>query len=320
MDALLAKYLLGEASQDEILMVTDWLAEQPENQRYFNQLAQVWTGSGQLSTHLTANEEKAWQRFRQRVQQAEKKQTSSIKPAGLILRTAAVLALVLTAGWTWLTFIKENPVQQVAVSATRLPLSDTLPDGSVVTMNKNATISYPSVFKGATRPVQLKGEAFFKVSPNKAKPFVITAGDIQVTVLGTSFNIRQSGTFTEVIVETGLVKVKKMQHEILLQAGEKISLYAHDSLFRKEKVTDQLYNYYRTNSFVCKETPLWKLVDVMNEAFHSNISIERDKLRNLTIDATFREEGPDKLLELISQTFSSYHIRIVKKDNRIILQ
>jgi ferric-dicitrate binding protein FerR (iron transport regulator) len=296
------------------------LGSNPEHQDYFNQLTAVWKKSIRLNSLNKPNAASAWQRFQQRVRKDQPTPVVNIRSILPQLRVAAVVLWLLTSvviGWV---LLRNNPSEMKEVSAAIGPVADTLPDGSEVTLNKNATLSYPSVFNGKTRPVQLKGEAFFKVTPDKQKPFVITAGNLQVTVVGTSFNIKQTATVTEVIVETGLVKVKASAQEVVLAPGEKISLAPTDSLIRKEKVTDQLYNYYRTRSFICRETPLWKLVEAMNEAYSCNIVIERTELRNLTIDATFQEEKLDRLLELITQTFSNYQIRIVKEENRIILQ
>lgn len=300
--------------------MADWLAADPENQEYFNQLAIAWKKSIRLNTLNKPDTNKAWQRFQHRIQKDNQQPVFRISPAFSRIKVAAVLVLALTVAVMGWVLLNNKPARMKEISAGIEPMADTLPDGSVVTLNRNAAISYPSAFRGKLRPVQLKGEAFFKVSPNKEKPFVITAGKLEITVVGTSFNIKQSAAGTEVIVETGLVKVTSAGQEMMLSPGEKGSLSADDTLLHKEKVADQLYNYYRTRTFVCRETPLWKLVEALNEAYSSHVIIGRPELRDLTIDATFKEEKLDRLLELITQTFSNYQIRIVKEENRIILQ
>lgn len=316
----MAKFLLGEANAQEIEEVSAWLAEKPEHQVYFNQLAEVWKKSIRLNSLDNPNTDKAWQNFQQRIRHGEMKPESPVRSVLVFVRIAAVLVMMLMAAGIVFSLLKFKPSRPIAVNATLQPISDTLPDGSIVDLNKNASLSYPSEFEGQTRPVTLRGEAFFKVSPDKKKPFVITTGKIQVTVVGTSFNIKQGADSTEVIVETGQVKVQSANQEIMLYPGEKVIASSKDGLLRKEKATDQLYNYYRTKTFVCRETRLWKLVDVLNEAYSSNIIIERPELRDLTIDATFREEKLDRVLELISETFSSYQIRVIKNDKQIILK
>jgi ferric-dicitrate binding protein FerR (iron transport regulator) len=84
--------------------------------------------------------------------------------------------------------------------------------------------------------------------------------EVLVTVVGTSFNIKSENGNTEIVVETGIVRVTRSGKTVELIAGEKIIMSANGSNATKEKVSDKLYNYYRSKEFVCDDTPLWKLV------------------------------------------------------------
>ena len=85
------------------------------------------------------------------------------------------------------------------------------PDGSIVTLNRNSKLIFPKHFTKNVREVTITGEAFFDVKPNTSKPFIINAGNVQVKVLGTSFNVcAYPGTETvEVVVESGKVQVTR---------------------------------------------------------------------------------------------------------------
>jgi ferric-dicitrate binding protein FerR (iron transport regulator) len=203
------------------------------------------------------------------------------------------------------------------IQAVEAVKSDSLPDGSAVVLNKNSQVSYPSHFNGNKRAVQLNGEAFFHVKPNKQKPFVISTNDVTITVVGTSFNVRSRGDTTEIIVETGVVRVANGEQTITLTAGERTIVRRNESQLQKQAGTDQLYNYYRSKKFVCDETPLWKLVDKINEAYNVNIVIGRSELRNLPMTVTFDDEELDKILDVMRQTFE---ISVVKDKGQIILR
>ena len=84
----------------------------------------------------------------------------------------------------------------------------------------------------------------------------------------------------------------------------------------KEKTTDVLYNYYRTKEFVCDNTPLWKLIDAINEAYHADIVIEDSRLKNLPLTTTFHEESLEEILKVISETFN---IKMERRGGQIIL-
>jgi ferric-dicitrate binding protein FerR (iron transport regulator) len=170
--------------------------------------------------------------------------------------------------------------------------------------------------KGNKRVVKLSGEAFFQVTPNREKPFVVDVNDVEVTVVGTSFNIKSKDGNTEVVVETGIVKVTKDGNTIELKPGEKTIVEKVSSSLTKEANPDKLYQYYRSKVFVCDKTPLWKLVEGLNEAYDANIVIGRKELRNLPLTTTFSNEPLDHILSIIAQTFD---ITIIKDQQQIIL-
>lgn len=315
-DDLLVKQLLGEATEAEQAAVSTWLGESEANRQHYAQLQQVWDTSKMLEATSVVDEDAAWQRFKQRVDTTPKTESRTIPlqpKKSNWLRVAATLLLLVTCGsiyyYTYMgsttTYMADNTVT-----------TETLPDGTVVTLNKNASITFNSKFNGDTRSVTLTGEAFFDVTPDKSKPFIITAGDAQIRVVGTSFNVKSNDTKTEVIVETGIVEVSKKENMVKLLPKEKATVVESKATPTKEKVEDALYSYYRTKELVCNNTPLWRLVDVLNDAYNANIEITDARLRDMSITTTFKNESLDNILELVAGTL---HIRVVKNGNRIIL-
>ncbi len=312
------KHLLGEASPEEQEAVNKWKAEDEANAIYYNQLRKIWNSSKELAASSTADENKAWQNFQQRI--AKPKEEAAVVPLKKFAWMRVAASIIVLAGLAIVAFLllnKETAPKEMVAQTKQNVLIDTLPDNSVVTLNKQSSITYLSRFNGDKREIALKGEAFFNVTPDKKKPFVITVNDVQVTVVGTSFNVKNEKGNTEVVVETGIVRVTKNGKTTELVAGQKLLLSANDSIAAKEEVTDKLYNYYRSKEFVCDDTPLWKLVQVLNEAYNSNIVIGRKELNNLPLNTTFNNESLDNILEIIHLTFG---ITVIKKDGQIILQ
>ena len=287
-----------------------WLADDA-NLVYYNQLKKIWDDSRQLALTSTVDGNRAWQKFQQKIHPAPVRRTGfgwmRIAASAII-----VVGLGLLAYWVF-----NDRAKEMTVVAQKAVLNDTLPDGSVVTVNKGSSISYLSKFKGETRQVALKGEAFFNVTPNKKKPFVISVNDVQITVVGTSFNVKTINGNTDVVVETGVVKVTRAGKTVVLKANEEVIVNAKDSALTKEKVSDQLYKYYRTKEFVCDDTPLWKLVEVINEAYNSHIVIGTPALKDMRINTTFNNESLEQILNVISLTLN---IKIIKEGSTIILQ
>ncbi|MCB0636904.1 MAG: FecR domain-containing protein [Lewinella sp.] len=101
----------------------------------------------------------------------------------------------------------------------------TLPDGSQVVLNENSQVIYANnLNEAAVREIELTGEAYFKVDHRDDQPFRIRTAATEVTVLGTSFNVRAypSEPFTEVEVETGRVafRDRQTQAEVVLTANQ----------------------------------------------------------------------------------------------------
>lgn len=315
---MLVKHLLGEASPEETVQVNKWLAEDALNAAYYSQLKAVWEQSRLLAITSTVDEDKAWKKFQQRIHAEDTGKTTKQNRKNW-LKLAASVVLLMGLGWLgFRLFNKETQPKEILVQSQQQILKDTLPDGSVVTLNKTSSISYPEQFKNKTRTVVLTGEGFFNVTPNSEKPFIIQVNDVQVRVVGTSFNIKTHEGKTEVLVETGVVQVTKNGKSITLHSNDKMVVNKQDSTFGKiEPVKNKLYKYYRTKEFVCDNTPLWQLVDVLNEAYDAHIEIGRKELGNLLLTATFVNESLSQVLNVINLTFD---IKITRTEGKIILE
>lgn len=312
---LLVKYLLGETNPQEAFWVRDWLAADPEHQKQFEQIKLIWEESGKYASSI--QEDAAWDRFKNRIEQSQIKKAAVKKiNRNSWMRIAALFVVI--AGSALIYFLmQQKPVQTLTVQSAMQTLTDTLPDGSIVTLNKSSQISYPEKFAKESRKIALKGEAFFKVAPNKKSPFIIQVNDVTIRVVGTSFNVRNENGTTEVIVETGVVQVIRDHKVAELHPKEKIKVREADTSFVKTVEKDQLYNYYRTKEFVCNNTPLWKLVEALNEAYGSQITIGRASLRNQPLTVTFENESLETILNIISETLQ---LEVVKEDGKIILR
>ncbi len=130
---------------------------------------------------------------------------------------AASLALLLTLGIMF-QLRQDAPAMQFSSGGMEIR-KVTLPDGSEITLNANSSISYTE--EEGKRAVLLSGEAFFDVARNEKIPFVITVMHTEVTVLGTSFNVKAiNSEETVVSVKSGKVQVNNGNHQMVLIQNE----------------------------------------------------------------------------------------------------
>jgi ferric-dicitrate binding protein FerR (iron transport regulator) len=325
-DELLVKYLVGECSKEEQDAVMAWKTADPFNKKRFESLEWIWMESHKINQQSKVDVDKAWNSFIELRDRAEEKQKKgrAIPLSGTFSRVLAIAAsflIILT-----LYYLKWNidqksdvtkPVAYIKLQTFENTLTDTLPDGTIITLNKNSALSYPEVFSDTQRNVKMEGEIFFEVARNEAKPFIIETERTDITVLGTSFNVETQNTFTRVIVETGLVEVDYKKGNIIVEPGQQLTIQKSDSLIQKVPVSDELYKYYRSRVFVCDNTPLATLVDKLNEAYGAAIIIVNPAKGNLKITTTFADESLENILDIIALTLD---VKIIKTKENILIQ
>jgi transmembrane sensor len=327
-DELLINYLLDEVDPITRNVVEQWLHESKENLDYYNQFKRVWEESKLLMPENIPDTEDAWQRLSTKMK-TNAQPKLRITWRRMMSAAAAVLLFFLGLYFLWPNSPKSPSniarVEQVdttleykKISSTTESLVDTLSDQSIVTLNHSASLSVPTQFASHERRVQLKGEAFFSITPDKTKPFFIeTQNQVEIKVLGTSFNVKSYADFTEVVVETGTVQLRKFDKLIVLHANEMVRIDNMDSTMQVKKSRDKLYKYYRSREFECDNTPLWKVVEVLNEAYEDSIIIENKELKKMPLTARFSNESLESVLNVLSETFE---IKVEKKGNNYILK
>jgi ferric-dicitrate binding protein FerR (iron transport regulator) len=240
---------------------------------------------------------------------------------------AAILiaAILLVTGYE--TFYSPSAsVAMLQVTATNQVLNKfTLPDGTSVSLNNDTKISYPKKFGSKTREVNIEGEAFFEVKPNKNKPFIIHAGKAQIKVLGTSFNVSAypAARQVEVVVQTGRVQVlnktaeTSRTNELILTPGDKGTLvYASNTL---QKTTNQDPNFiaWKTHNLTFKATSLREVIANLEKVYKVNIRLANPKLNELLLTAQFNNYPLDFILKVIENTFQ---IEVQEANGQYILK
>jgi transmembrane sensor len=318
-DEVLVKYLLGEATDAEIAKVQEWIALSEANKKYFGNFSLIWNESKKLAANSTVDVEEAWGRFKARTQAAEQVAPRTIEfPVRKISWMRAAAMIVVLIGASLLVYnLAFDSGKMMAVNSGNAVLTDTLPDGSIVTLNKNSSLTYNSKLNGKIRSVKLEGEAFFNVAPDKEHPFVIDVDGNTVTVVGTSFNVKSGEGKTEVIVETGVVDVAKHNNKVTLHPNEKATILLNNDAPIKESNDDELYNYYKTKEFVCRNTSLAKLAEVLSEAYGQTIIVENERVGSVPITTTFEFTSD---LDAAFRVLERHGFRVSKAGDKYILQ
>ena len=328
MDELLVKYIIGEATPAEMDLVDRWIKESGHNEMYFNQFKLIWETSKTIDSRSTLDVDASWAEFKhlrgRPAVSAENHSVSSgnvtktLYSAAKLMRIAAIWIAVLGIVALLYTFMRPQEPRLLTLQSYDTVKSDTLSDGSVITLNKNSVLTYPDQFTGNTREVQLvNGEAFFSIAHNRSKPFLVHLNNAVVKVVGTSFNISNNKTAAEIIVETGVVEVISNKVIVRLKPAEKAAIDYKTGIVTRGATDDKFYNYYRTKEFVADQTPLWRVAEVLNAVYKVNIQIPDKALAGRKLSTTLRLGALDPILKIIADTFN---VQIVHEPGKIIIK
>lgn len=305
MENLLLRYIQGEATAEERLKLEDWIAASADNEREFKRIKSIWENS-RMPQPDAPDVEEAWQRFLSRRDTMTSDRTFRYpmsKRRGGRWKVSSGAAALLIIALTGYLFYWNSPVQHQSDTDTAVL---NLPDHSVVTLNSGSKLSYKRSFNRKERVVTLEGEGFFDVARDPGKPFLIHVKDVDVMVLGTSFNIRSTAELTEVTVETGLVKITREHETFSLSPDQKIIFRKGQAKAELSAVRDQLYQYYRTNVFVCDKTPVNDLVQHLEDAYAVEIRITNPYLAQQHLTSKFsRSEKVEDILEKVALTLNA---------------
>jgi ferric-dicitrate binding protein FerR (iron transport regulator) len=323
----LVKYLLNECSTFERKQVEDWKNAKPENLREYEKIKEIWEQSRTISALTEVDTDGAWEKFKHiRHQKGRVGQPALLVGISWLRNNSMVIAasvvLVFGIGLLFKFILKPNQSLPKTLATILLETGpgtrlDTLPDGTIVTLNKNSWLSYPEEFQDSIRKVLMEGEIFFEVAEDRTKPFVVNTGTTEIRVLGTSFNVRNRQGNTAVIVETGVVRVSSPQKQAVVPAGKNAIVQDEDSLIRIGDNHSALHQYFRSGQFICDNTPLIELVSALSDAFGVEVKVGDNNIGNMRITTTFRSNSLEEILSVIEETMN---VKAIRKDNSIIIR
>lgn len=305
---LVAKYFSGEASEEEALKLNAWKNLNDENKKLFNKIEMDWKNIGSSNVFEKVDVDKAWNKLNERIHNEGEVQYS-IKRDRIInlsfaLRYAAIALVLITIGffaYTNFDFITGNRI--VAESNEKYTREIALEDGSLVYLAYNSEISYPKTFQNkSVRKVELKGKAFFDVTKDKKKPFIISSKDVEVEVVGTSFSVNSDmpDNEVEVIVETGKVKLKSRQYELFVDPGERGVV----SKKRSEKTVNKDPNYlsWKTKDIVFYNDRFDYVIETIRETYNVDIRVSNESINSEVFTATFSKMDIESVIRVICKS------------------
>ncbi len=317
---LIARYFSGETSPEETAELSLWLQGDESRAEQFRALHKTWMMLEARRVEETIQLDGEWERlsracFGDDKLEEEAKVVSmdtgiarKSKTVKRWLAIAAVLAVLL--GSFFVIRYIAGTSQTVELVAGTEKLEKVLPDGSRLTLAAGSGFRYKEKFDKDSRQVSLDGEAYFEVSHEADRPFIVDAGgDIRVEVLGTSFyvNTRAEGACVEVALISGKVAVyhqQRPEERIILAPGEKVCCGQQTLPAEKALTSDQNFLAWKTGLLVFNDTRLDEVVRHLNKTYRADVRLADPALGKCTITATFRDQKLESVIRVLTETLS----------------
>jgi len=216
------------------------------------------------------------------------------------LKYMAAASILFLVGLMFLYKPNVSNEKQLTFRTSSIPKSIQLNDGSKIYLAANSLLQYPEKFEDGERKVSLlKGNAFFEVAKDKKHPFVISSGEIETRVVGTSFHIQLSRQNCKVIVVTGKVNVTGKGQSVDLLPNE-------EALFESQKLSKQLadksflVNWYSTD-VTLNETTLKQVISILQYKYGVSFQYKNEKVLATPLTVFIKKDATlENVLEQIN--------------------
>ena len=305
-DAILARHLAAEPLTEEQRQTLEAYID--ANGTEYRRLVDAMERLDREGRDIQVDTATAWQKVESRLAESPHK-ARAVRLRALWVAAAALLLLV---GFGFYSLFGEAPAQTFANHSHRTEQLR-LPDGTTVRLHPQATLAYRASDRKAERRVELTGRAFFDVS-HDGRSFTVTAGEMRVEVLGTSFSVdaRLKGN-ERVSVKTGRVLVTAAGQKAVLTRGQQASLN-HGTLRKSADRAETLQPV-----FVFKDTPIREAVDRMAREMDIRIELDPQLDDGNRITTQLRSANPTEAIREIAllcncryDSVSPIHYRIYK--------
>ncbi len=314
---LIAKKLSGNISKSEEETLSIWLSDSKQNQEYFDIHNSLWFDT--KVRRLSKNADNIFIGISAAIQEEDVStesryqiQERKIRPSYMWKGIAAAIVLLVASVFIFINMdnSKEQPeAQSIQLVKKSLPTGQKmkifLPDGSTVWLNAESSITYPERFDDVNRMVTLTGEAFFDVNKDSLKPFIVKTQNMDITVLGTKFNVNSyQGEVTDVALESGKVMISAGSNETkyLLTPGEGISINGKSGETIRYDVDPKLAYQWKDGMIYFDKADFNEVINKLSRWYGVEFIIENYNGDNWVYSAEFKNDYLNNILHSMSFT------------------
>jgi ferric-dicitrate binding protein FerR (iron transport regulator) len=308
---LIIKFFAGEISDSEMTRLKSWLEQTPQNRRIFNEENELWQ---EASVHTKLENYKTnttWMNISSKLGLGENNTRSVTilrKNKFRVLMAAAIVACLVAVGGLCLWIAGKTSLQHIAASSTKVATRDGekahifLADSTEIILNSGSTLEYNGQYNINDRKVKFTGEAFFNVSTNTKKPFVVQLDKMSISATGTRFNIFSfvNEDRVETTLEEGAIVVSvKGKEPVNMKSGQQVVYFVKSKKVLVREVVTDTYTSWKENKLRFNDTPFEEVMRRIGRKYNVTFEITNRDLLNLKYTATFIDEPIEQVMQML---------------------
>lgn len=295
---LFTKYLAVEISEEEKKILFNELDKNPDLRKQAAEIQNVSTLFSLVQEGDTASEKQ----YRSFLSMRNKRIVMLY--ARKISGYAAAILLSVLCTFMYMTFIgsekKMITCYQEFVTPPGQRAKVHLTDGTIVWLNANSRLRYPEHFEKEKRVVELHGEAFFEVTKNKEKTFIVQTAKMDIQVTGTKFNVfayDKEKFFVASLIEGGISVSNPDNPTSIYRLQPNQQITVSDTSFVINRFEDTDFMLWKDGVFVFDDMPLDYIIRKLELYYDVSIVTDNKKLDNFRYTGKFRQrDGVESVL------------------------
>ena len=231
---------------------------------------------------------------------------------------------VTNEGNTLVYSVVEGDVQEDTYNVLTVPVGGEfrviLSDGTMVFLNSGSELRYPEVFRDGQREVFLKGEAWFEVAKDSVRLFRVHAGEMDVRVLGPSFNVKAYERMESIATTlvTGSVEITCDNESFRIVPGEQFEYRKGLKLASVREVDTELYTSWKDGYYKFRQASLEEIMTTLSVWYGLEVFYQNEEAKRLEFTGKVkRYEDVGNLLRKFEQT---ENVVFNRKGNNVIIQ
>lgn len=273
------------------------------------------------------NKAQVWERITGSVKQSAPVQKRQIGKWPVFLRAAA--AIIILAGASLWTYYAWSGKTYNITTAAGQKKTIVLPDKSTVILNGNSSLTYTNSWNSENpREVWIKGEGYFTVEHlnkdtlhiNPSERFIVHCGDVNIEVLGTTFNVKNRGGKTNVALLTGKIRIDNLvptenNRSMVMAPGDYVEYAGKDLLVSKKLVKPTQVVAWASDEISFTDATLKEISETLHDRFGYTVIMQDTTLNHLRIEGDITVENVAELLDVVTTTLN---VKIEQSANKHI--